>query len=60
MTNDEIRLELERLSASLAEQERITADLDRRITVLEDQVETAKGWRVVWPAPNRGGTHGGA
>jgi phage-related minor tail protein len=55
MTNNEIKSELKRISANLAEQERITADLTRRITVLENQVETAKSWRVVWPDPNRGG-----
>jgi hypothetical protein len=56
MTNNEIKAELERLAARLAEQERITADLDRRVTALERKAEgNPKTWGVLWPGPQQGG-----
>lgn len=59
MTNEQIKAELERLSANLAEQERITAGLDRRITALERKAEgNPKTWGVLWPDPQQGGKRG--
>jgi hypothetical protein len=58
MTNDEIKRELERLAASLAEQTRITDDLTRRVEILEAKVMPKVTWGVAWPNPKQGGKRG--
>jgi hypothetical protein len=59
MTNEEIKRELERIAASLAEQERITADLTRRVEILESKVGgKPTSWGIIWPDSKQGGKRG--